>query len=226
MLKVKNAIILAAGRGQRINNLTKRIPKPLLAPKNKILIEEIIKKLQEKKINDICIVVGYKSRKFNYLKNKYSIQIVKNKNWKNNNNITSIDAIKNRLNNTIIVNGDIVMRQNVFKTKYPYSLTYVEKNKKINEWWVRVNKNNKIDQIIKDGSSQNGFFQREITFIDKEMGEIIRKNIANFNKKEYYEIFILELSKIHNLPFGIQEIKKNCIFDIDTIVEYNKYKNE
>jgi CTP:phosphocholine cytidylyltransferase-like protein len=59
--KVDNAVILAAGRGRRLNELTKDVPKPLLENKNGVpLIEDIIMKLQEKGIMKIFIIIGYK----------------------------------------------------------------------------------------------------------------------------------------------------------------------
>ncbi|RUM38227.1 MAG: hypothetical protein DSY58_02570 [Desulfobulbus sp.] len=58
---VDNAVILAAGRGRRLNELTKITPKPLLKNKNDVpLIEDIIMKLHEKNIKNIIVVVGYK----------------------------------------------------------------------------------------------------------------------------------------------------------------------
>ena len=223
MYKVENAIILAAGRGKRLNELTKKTPKPLLAPKGKIIIEDIIEKLIKRKITNVIVVVGYKSRQFKYLKNKYNVQIVKNKKWKRNNNITSIAAVKNHISNSLIVNGDIIIKKNVFKNKYKHSLTYVEQNKNINEWLIITNKKNQVDKIIKDGSSKIGFFQREITFIDENMTKEIINNIKSFDKNEYYEVWVLELSKKYNLPFSVYEIKKDCVFDLDTIKEYNEY---
>ena len=60
---IKKAIILSAGRGRRMGNLTKKIPKCLLRLQNKTLIEILISKLRLNKIKDILIVTGYKSKK-------------------------------------------------------------------------------------------------------------------------------------------------------------------
>ena len=50
---IKKAIILSAGRGRRMGNLTKKIPKCLLRLQNKTLIEILISKLRLNKIKDI-----------------------------------------------------------------------------------------------------------------------------------------------------------------------------
>ena len=60
---IKEAIILSAGRGRRMGNLTKKKPKCLLKLQNKTLIEILISKLRLNKIKDILIVTGYKSKK-------------------------------------------------------------------------------------------------------------------------------------------------------------------
>ena len=57
------AIILAAGRGKRLGNLTKEIPKPLVKVNGVPLIERNIKYLKENNISDIVINVSYLSDK-------------------------------------------------------------------------------------------------------------------------------------------------------------------
>jgi len=55
------AIILAAGMGTRIGNLTESVPKCLLPFENSTILETSIKKLKNANIENILIVAGYKS---------------------------------------------------------------------------------------------------------------------------------------------------------------------
>ena len=57
------AILLAAGRGKRLGNLTKEIPKPLIKVNGVPLIERNIKYLKENNISEIVINVSYLSDK-------------------------------------------------------------------------------------------------------------------------------------------------------------------
>lgn len=59
-------IILAAGRGSRLQKLTKRTPKCLIKIDDESLLEKIIKNFKKNKINKIYIVTGYKSKLINF----------------------------------------------------------------------------------------------------------------------------------------------------------------
>lgn len=54
------AVILAAGKGTRMKEITKEIPKPMVKIKNKPMLEHIICFLKNAGITDFGIVVGYK----------------------------------------------------------------------------------------------------------------------------------------------------------------------
>jgi dTDP-glucose pyrophosphorylase len=57
------AVILAAGRGTRMGELTKEIPKPMLEVDGKPVLEHIVEGLRdEAKIRDIFIIVGWQAQ--------------------------------------------------------------------------------------------------------------------------------------------------------------------
>lgn len=56
------AVILAAGRGTRMDNLTIDTPKPLLLYKGKTLLEQQLESLPEE-IDQVVIIIGYLGRK-------------------------------------------------------------------------------------------------------------------------------------------------------------------
>ena len=57
------ALILAAGRGSRMEKLTQTIPKCLVKLKGKTLLQRQIDILTQAGINDIGIITGYKREK-------------------------------------------------------------------------------------------------------------------------------------------------------------------
>lgn len=65
------AIILAAGRGKRMENLTEDLPKPLLRVGDKTLLDYIIEALPPDTVEEIIIVVGYLEKKIKEHCQKY-----------------------------------------------------------------------------------------------------------------------------------------------------------
>ena len=102
----RNAIILAAGTSSRFVPISFEIPKSLLKVNGEILIERQIKQLQEARIFDITIVVGYKKEMFYYLKDKYNVSIVDNGDYYIYNNTSSLMKVLDKLENTYICSSD------------------------------------------------------------------------------------------------------------------------
>jgi len=57
------ALVLAAGRGTRMNKLTDSTPKPLLIVNKKMFIDFVMKNLSDAGIDEVGIVVGYMKEK-------------------------------------------------------------------------------------------------------------------------------------------------------------------
>lgn len=226
MFKIKNAIILAAGRGSRMRELTEETPKPLLKINDVPIIENIINELQ-KITKNIIIVTGYLHNQFEYLKSKYkNTEIVINHEWENNNNVTSINAVKQYLSNTLIVNGDIIINnKNLFKKWYRNPSFYVEQNKNIDEWLTMFDKDNNIIDFDKNGLRKEGFYQREVCVLSKKLSNLIRNDINNFDKQEYYEFLVLQCSKKYGVPVKAFEVGKEDIFDLDSKERFKEYKS-
>ena len=53
------AVILAAGKGTRMRELTKEVPKPMLKVQGKPILEHIIEGILRAGIREICIITGY-----------------------------------------------------------------------------------------------------------------------------------------------------------------------
>ena len=59
MTKIDKAVLLAAGRGTRMRELTAELPKPMIKVRGKPILLHIIEGLQAAGIKDFLIVVGY-----------------------------------------------------------------------------------------------------------------------------------------------------------------------
>lgn len=73
------AVILAAGRGSRLNNATSNAPKCFVRVREKRLLDWQIQSLRSAGISEIGIVAGYKAHLFT----EYNLKVFENKNWSN-----------------------------------------------------------------------------------------------------------------------------------------------
>ena len=75
----ENAIIIAAGPGIRMVPINVLYPKAFLKVKGEALIERLIKQLHSAGIRKIYIVVGFMKEQFEYLIDKYDVQLIVNR---------------------------------------------------------------------------------------------------------------------------------------------------
>lgn len=60
MSKITKAVILAAGRGTRMRELTVDLPKPMIEVRGKPVLQHIVEGLRDAGISELLIVVGYR----------------------------------------------------------------------------------------------------------------------------------------------------------------------
>jgi dTDP-glucose pyrophosphorylase len=61
MPKIDKAVLLAAGRGTRMRDMTAEIPKPMLEVRGKPVLQYIVDGLREAGITEFLIIVGYRA---------------------------------------------------------------------------------------------------------------------------------------------------------------------
>lgn len=144
-----NAIILAAGVGSRLHPVTLNIPKPLIEIDGLAIIERQIVYLKEAGIHDIYIVVGYSRGSFNYLKERYDVELIFNPEFNTFNNLYSLYVSKCFFGDTWIIEGDVYMRRNFFRADIKSSTYLTGFKKKVeNEWVLRFGDDFKLKDIL------------------------------------------------------------------------------
>src|SRR5215467_6320450 len=59
MTKIDKAVLLAAGRGTRMRELTAELPKPMIEVRGRPVLQHIVEGLRDAEIQQFLIVVGY-----------------------------------------------------------------------------------------------------------------------------------------------------------------------
>ena len=93
------AIILAAGRGSRLGNYTKKIPKALVDINGKSLIERQIHLFQKNGITEIFIVRGYMKEKFNL----DNIEFIDDDGYANHDQLGSLIAAQEKISGEVLI---------------------------------------------------------------------------------------------------------------------------
>lgn len=215
--KVKNAIILAAGIGSRMVPINFDYPKAMIEINNEKLIERLIKQLHEKGIDDIHIVVGFQKEKFEYLIDKFSVELHVNSNYAEANNLHSLNMLNNLIGDTYILPADLYFNQNPFSQAEFYSW-YMITEEKTFDTNSYVKENRKREIIIADEKEEKNKMVG-LSFISSDDSEEVRNILRDFSSNKIYDDFFWEDALIQGkFIFNTKKISNNDYYEI------NKYE--
>src|SRR6266849_8241310 len=60
-MKIEKAVVLAAGRGRRMRELTVDLPKPMIEVRGKPVLQYIVEGLRDAGVREFLIIVGYRA---------------------------------------------------------------------------------------------------------------------------------------------------------------------
>lgn len=117
----RQAVILAAGAGMRMIPLNMEVSKGLLEVNGEVLIERLIRQLQEVGIRKIYVVVGFMKEKYEYLMDAYGVELIVNPEYAVKNNLHSLYLAREHLTNAYVIPCDIWCSHNPFSREELYS---------------------------------------------------------------------------------------------------------
>ena len=212
-----DALILAAGYGMRMDNLTKDIPKPLLKIKNKTLISYAIDLIKNMSFDKIYINTHYKHNMLErFISENYpDISISYEETI-----LGTGGGIKNiQRNDTVILNTDNLWDQS-FENELEKSIKFFDENKSFDSVLLINSKNNDFDLEVNNEGLIN--FPSKICNTSFQGCHIIRKNSLH----PYPEIFNIQDfwkdCSLNEKIYGYETTKINA--HVGTKDEYLKYK--
>lgn len=228
MSKVKRAIILAAGKGNRLKPITEKIPKPLISVNGVRFIDTIIKGLMDNKINEIYVVVGYMKEKFEIIKEEYpSIILIENPYYDVCNNISSLFVVRDKLENSIILDADqYILNSEILFTDFEksgYNCKWITEYE--NDWILTVDNNKKIIDCNRNGGSL-GWRLYSVSRWTKEDGlklkKLVEEEFINKNNTQIYWDDVVMFYYPDEFDLTIYEMNSDDIYEIDTLEDLIK----
>lgn len=235
-------VLLAAGKSKRLYKKIKK-NKCLLKLGDKSIIENTILAVRKTKIEDISIVVGFKSEKIKLHLKKYNkIEYILNKKYNSREMLYSLMLALKKYNNDIIFGySDIIISKKVLKkiidaNKSNITIPILSNWKKI--WKIRnknpyedaetlfIKKNMKLHSIGKQISSLKDVKYQfmGLIYIPKSKRNLVLRQYKKTNKKYNLHLttFINELVK---KKVNIDCIKlKDKWYEFDDYDDYKNYK--
>ena len=212
-----DALILAAGYGMRMDNLTKDIPKPLLKIKNKTLISYAIDLIKNMSFDKIYINTHYKHNMLErFISENYPDITISYEETI----LGTGGGIKNiQTNDTVILNTDNLWDQS-FENELKKSIKFFDENKNFDSVLLINSKNNNFDLEVNNEGLIN--FPSKLCNTSFQGCHIIRKNSLH----PYPEIFNIQDfwkdCSLNEKIYGYETTKINA--HVGTKDEYLKYK--
>lgn len=211
-----NAIILAAGLGSRLKQITQNTHKALLKVFGKPNIERTIEFLRQIKVNDIYIVTGYKAEDFLYLEKKFSVNLLYNENYATQNNLSSFCKALEFFGDSFIIDADVVMLKNILQKEENSILYTTIRNSNKTEWIVK-SKNGIINGIEISNKKEPSLLG--ISYFCQKDAKLIKEKIKTLDKNSFDDTALYYDNVIASLYDKIQIkarlINNNLVCEID-----------
>lgn len=240
------AIILAAGMGRRLGELTQGNTKCMISVNGVRLIDRMLSQLAALNLNRVVIVVGYKGQELvDYIGNRYDDQLKIEYAWNpvydKTNNIYSLSIVKQQLqeDDTLLIESDLIFDDAMFRmilsNPYPNLALVAKYETWMDGTMVRIDADNNIvnfvpkkafnyDEVDTYYKTVNIYkFSRE--FSEQVYVPFLDAYCRVMGNNEYYEqvlrvITLLDKADLKALPIG-----KERWYEIDDVQDLDIAEN-
>lgn len=222
--RVKSAIIMAAGFGQRMLPATSDRPKPMVTVNGVRIIDTLLDALVKVGITDITLIRGYKKERFDELLDKYPfLKLVDNDEYDKTNNISSVMKVIDKLDSCYLCEADLYISNPDVITKYQYYSNILGSySLETDDWSFKMNSDGYITEYQKGNTYCYNYYG--ISYWTKEDSEKLRYDFADVfenyedGKNYFWEFIPLVLLK-DRYNVEIRQCQKSDIIEIDSYHE-------
>jgi len=236
------AIILAAGMGKRLKELTRNNTKCMVKVNGQTLIERLLLQLDSRHLSRIVIVVGYEGQKLkDFIKSLGSIHtpiiFIDNPVYATTNNIYSLSLAKDWLckEDTLLFESDLIFEPSVLDALLDDPRDSLALVDKYESWMdgtcVKINTDDEIIEFIPkrkfNFNEANNYYKtvnvykfskdfsnsRYVPFLDAYQGAL--------GKNEYYEQVLNVITMLENPGIKAKRLKGELWYEIDDIQDLN-----
>ncbi len=222
--RVKRAIILAAGIGNRMMPATVDRPKPMVRINGIRIIDTLLDALVNAGIKEITIIGGYRFEKLNELKIKYPfIRLIENNEYASTNNISSALLSFDTLHDgCYFCEADLFISNPQIITKYQYSSNILGSySMETDDWSFRME-----DGFVTDYKKGNSYCYNYygISYWTADDCEKLKRDFLDVynNQKDgssYFWEFVPFILRKENYHVEIRPCRKQDITEIDNYYE-------
>ena len=231
------AIILAAGMGKRLGELTKGNTKCMVKVNGVSLIDRVLTQLSTINLSKVIIVVGYQGKKLQeYLGNSYKgihLQYIENPVYDKTNNIYSLSLAKNELqeDDTLLIESDLILDDTLFSMLVNNPLPNLALVAKYETWMdgtmVCIDEENNIVSFVPKQafrySDVNSYyktvnvykFSRE--FSSSQYVPFLEAYTKALGNNEYYEQVLRVVTLLDNCPLKVLPLDGQKWYEIDDV---------
>ena len=235
------AIILAAGMGKRLKELTNDVTKCMVKINDVTMIERMLSQLDNLNLNKIIIVIGYKGNKLkDFIKTlnvNTPIDFVENKIYDKTNNIYSLFLAKDYLLNedSLILESDLIFENGILEDLVNDSYPNLALVAKFESWMdgtvVTIdNQNNIMNFLSKNQFSfeniPNYYKTVNIYKFSKDFSNhyyvpFLEAYIQALGTNEYYEQVLKVISNLDESHIKVKKLVNKNWYEIDDIQDLN-----
>lgn len=212
------AVILAAGMGKRLGDLTKNNTKCMVEVNGVPLIDRVLTQFRPLGLSRVVIVVGYEGQKLkDYIGHRYDdslkIEYVENPIYDKTNNIYSLALAREKLleDDTLLVESDLIFDDALFSlildNPYPNLALVAKYQSWMDGTMVRIDEDNNIVDFI----PKKAFKYSDIEHYYKTVN--VYKFSRDFMEKKYLPFLDAYCSALGNNEYYEQVLRVICMLD-------------